>query len=66
MLKRLRNFVGVCVISLFVVSCATTSSSDYCLIYKPIPTSLATPEEVQLIIDDNNIAWLGLCTEVKL
>ena len=41
-------------------SCATVSDS-YCMIYQPVHTDDATPERIQLEIDDNNLAWVELC-----
>lgn len=41
-------------------SCATATDS-FCLHYLPVPTDDATPEHVQLVIDDNNVAYEALC-----
>jgi len=49
-------------ILLGVSSCGTASGpSGFCLHYLPIPTDDATPEFVQLVIDDNNAAFVSLC-----
>lgn len=47
--------LGLILIS--AVSCAVGSGPSFCDTYIPIPTDDATPEHVQLAIDDNNIAW---------
>jgi hypothetical protein len=47
--------LGLILIS--AASCAVGSGPSFCDVYSPIPTDEATPEHVQLVIDDNNIAW---------
>jgi hypothetical protein len=43
---------------LMLAASCTTSSDSFCL---PIPTDDATPESVQLAVDDNNAAFVALC-----
>jgi len=47
--------LGLILIS--AVSCGTVSGPSFCDVYSPIPTDDATPEHVQLVIDDNNVAF---------
>lgn len=59
----LKKSIRLALISLLlsVTSCAAGSVDSFCVLYNPVHTDDATPEAVQLEIDDNNLAWVELC-----
>jgi hypothetical protein len=59
--KQTRRAMICCATLLLLNACATASRAEYCILYRPVYTSVSDTEETKKQVDGNNAVWIELC-----